>query len=405
VIPAHSDVQSALPVAEELIGRGDEVTFYLTEQFEPHVRRIGAGFRPLDPSVDLYDELARGTPLSSMADLGKLVGRLGPLWARLFTDGLRAVPAMVEGVRAERADCIVYNTMCPWGLALARMLELPAVTFSTTWVMKPVSNLEQTFSAMAGSDAMTQALRSAEETAEELHAGHGMPRLRLGDMLAPDERVNLVPVTRQFQPDADGLDERYLFIGPSIRDRGDHGDFPLERLADGSNLYISLGTAISQGAGADFARLCFDAFGDGPWRVVLATGRGTDPGSLGAVPANFLVRTFVPQLDVLARAEVFVTHCGVNSVMESIWHGVPMVGIPHTIEQLMNADRAAELGLAVRLEPGGITPASLRDAVQTVSTDPGYRQRLAEASQWARQAGGYERAADAIQAAAAMVAS
>jgi MGT family glycosyltransferase len=406
VIPAHSDVQSALPVAEELIGGGGEVVFYLTEPFAPQVRRIGAQFRPLDPALDLYEELSRGNPLTSMADVGKVVERLGPLVARLFVDGLRAVPGMVDAVRAERADRIVYNTMCPWGLALARMLGLPAVTFSTTFVMKPGSNFERMFSAgSAESDPMAGTWQRLAETAEELHAAHGLPLLSLGDMFAPDERLNLVPLTRQFQPDADSLDGRYLFFGPSIKDRGDAGDFPLDRLG-GRTLYASLGTAISRGRGAaGFARLCFDAFGGSEWQdwqVVLATGRGTDPESLGPAPPNFLLRAFVPQLEVLARAEVFVTHGGVNSVMESVWYGVPLVAIPHTIEQLMFAGRAAELGLGVRLEPGAVTAAALREAVRTVAGDPGYRERMADASAQARAAGGYTRAAEAIMAEASV---
>jgi MGT family glycosyltransferase len=405
VIPAHSDVQSALPVAQELIDRGGEVVFYLTEQFAPQVRRIGASLRPLDPALDLYPQLSGGNPLSSMADVGKVVERLGPLVARLFMDGLRAVPGMIDAVRAERADCIVYNTMCPWGLALARMLGLPAVTFSTTFVMKPGSNFERMFSAgSTGDDPMADTWLRLAETAEELHAAHGLPRFQLGDMFCPDEKLNLVPLTRQFQPDADSLDDRYLFFGPSVTDRGDAGDFPLDRLDGGRVLYASLGTAISRGSGAaDFARLCFDAFAGSDWQVVLATGRGTDPGSLGEVPPNFLVRAYVPQLEVLARSDVFVTHGGVNSVMESVWYGVPLVALPHTIEQLMFAGRAAELGLGTWLEPGGVTAPALRDAVRTVAGDPGYRTRMADASAQAKAAGGHTRAAEAIMTAAASV--
>jgi len=399
VIPAHSDMYTALPVAEELVGRGEEVVFYTTEQFAPAVRAAGAGFRPLDPEpVRLYEQLSGGSPLSSMADVGKVVEQFGPLIARLLVEGLRTVPAMVEQVRAERADRIVYNTMCPWGMALARMLGLPAATFSTTFVMKPGSDFEQMFAA-AAPDAMADMWGAVAATVDELHARHGVPRLRVSDMIAPDEPLNLVPITRQFQPDADSLDERYAFVGPSIRPLAGDDDFPFDRLAGGPVLYVSLGTHISRGSGAGFARLCFEAFADSRWQVVFATGRGTDIGSLGPVPANFLVETFVPQLAVLERADVFVTHGGVNSVQESIWYGVPMVGIPHTIEQLVNTGRATELGLGAQLLPGTVTAAALRQAVDTVADDPGYRERLAEASALSKAAGGYRRAAELIMAA------
>ena len=86
-----------------------------------------------------------------------------------------------------------------------------------------------------------------------------------------------------------------------------------------------------------------------------------------------------------------------NSVMEAIYYGVPMVVVPQQPEQAMTAARVAELGLGVALEPEQTTAGALREAVTTISDDAGYRNRLAHAQQAARDAGGYLRAADAIQ--------
>lgn len=400
MIPAHSDVHTAIPVAEELIARGDQVTFYLTEPFAPTVRRIGASFQPLDPAVDLYDQLSRGNPLSSMDDVAKVIERMGPLVAELLVAGLRAVPEMLAAVQAEDADLIVYNPMCPWGTALAKMLGLPAATLSTTFVMKPGSGFEQIFSSATGADTMTDVWSYVRRSVRELHESYGTPLLGLGDMFSPDEELNIVPLIREFQPDADSLDERYLFVGPSVRPWGDRSDFPTGRLSARHNLYISLGTAISRGSGSQFTEICIDAFRSTRWQVIMATGAGTEPASLSTPPANFLIRSYVPQLDVLEHAEAFVTHGGVNSIMESVWFGVPLVVIPHTIEQLIFADRAVELGLGIRLDPAEVTASVLRDAVAAVTTEPGYRARLAEFSAAAKKAGGYRKAADAIQQAA-----
>ena len=83
--------------------------------------------------------------------------------------------------------------------------------------------------------------------------------------------------------------------------------------------------------------------------------------------------------------------------MEAIYYGVPMVVVPQQPEQAMTAARVAELGLGVALEPGQVTAEALHDAVTTVSGDPSYRSRIAHMQQAARDAGGYLRAADAIQ--------
>ena len=74
-----------------------------------------------------------------------------------------------------------------------------------------------------------------------------------------------------------------------------------------------------------------------------------------------------------------------------------MVVVPQQPEQAMTAARVAELVLGVALEPGQVTVGALRDAVAPVSGDAGCRSRIAHMKQAARDAGGYVRAADAIQ--------
>ena len=108
------------------------------------------------------------------------------------------------------------------------------------------------------------------------------------------------------------------------------------------------------------------------------------------------MRPSVPQLDVLERVEAFVTHGGMNSAMEALWHGVPMVVVPQQPEQAMTAARVAELGLGLALGPGAVSAAALRDAVAEVTGDPAYRARASAMQAVVRAAGGYERAASAI---------
>jgi MGT family glycosyltransferase len=191
------------------------------------------------------------------------------------------------------------------------------------------------------------------------------------------------------------LDERYVFVGPSISPRSDASRSPLDRLADNPTLYISLGTVFN--ANPEFFDDCFDAFADSYWQVILSVGTNTDPSALVRIPENFLVRPHVPQLEVLEHTDVFITHGGMNSVMEAIYYGVPVVVVPQQPEQAMTAARVAELGLGVALEPGQITAGALRDAVTTISGDAGYRSRIVHMQQAARDAGGYLRAADVIQ--------
>jgi MGT family glycosyltransferase len=129
---------------------------------------------------------------------------------------------------------------------------------------------------------------------------------------------------------------------------------------------------------------------------VLSRGRQVDPAALGPVPDNFLVSAYVPQLDILSRARVFVTHAGMNSTMESLYYGVPMVAVPQTQEQVVTARRIAEMGLGIALEKEAVNVAMLRDAIELVANDPAFLQRVEHMQRLTRDAGGYQRATNAI---------
>jgi MGT family glycosyltransferase len=117
---------------------------------------------------------------------------------------------------------------------------------------------------------------------------------------------------------------------------------------------------------------------------------------LGEIPANFLLAPYVPQLEVLQRASVFVTHGGMNSTMESLYYGVPMVLVPQQIEQEKTAQRSAELGLGIALDPYNLTAEALRTAVEQVQQAPSFRANVQAMQQTVRAAGGFQSAVDAI---------
>lgn len=79
-----------------------------------------------------------------------------------------------------------------------------------------------------------------------------------------------------------------------------------------------------------FYRSCLTALGETPYRVVMAVGRESVLHALGPLPANVQAEAMVDQIGVLAAADVFLTHCGMNSVSEALFFGVPLVCCPQT---------------------------------------------------------------------------
>ena len=155
---------------------------------------------------------------------------------------------------------------------------------------------------------------------------------------AGGEFDTIVYTSRAFQPKADTFSSKYAFIGPSIPEQIGAG----ERAWEGC-CYISLGTVNNRNL--PFYQACIEALRQENFPVVISVGEQTGLSAFRDVPEHIFLRPRVDQLAVLARASVFVTHCGMNSVSEGLYFGVPLVLYPQQAEQ----------GL-VALRPGKSTP-------------------------------------------------
>ena len=101
------------------------------------------------------------------------------------------------------------------------------------------------------------------------------------------------------------------------------------------------------------------------------------------------------QLEVLSKASVFVTHCGMNSVSESLYMAAPMVLYPQTNEQWAVARRAREMGAGIELQ--GDSVEEIRAAVLNVLREPQYAQAAIACSRDFREAPGPREAAEFIE--------
>jgi MGT family glycosyltransferase len=389
-VPARGHVNPTLAVAQELVRRGQKVSYYLTEEFRDVVEATGAVFEPYESK--LKDMPAMPSSFSSTAD--GPTGRVGP---RFMLEDLQYVPPQViDRIRAEQPDAIVYDFMCVWAKTVIDELQVPAIITRATYA----SN--EHFSLMEHMRASMQNRPGGREMMERMKAymeaqGPGMANLltSIFSAFSRVEQLNIIFMPREFQPAADTFDDRYLFVGPSILPRHEATDFPFDRLSlEQPLLYISLGSIFTNQP--EFYKQCFAAFADQDWQVVLSIGKQTDLAALGPVPENFLLSPYVPQLEILPRTQLFVTHAGTNSVMESLYFGVPMVLIPQQPEQQLHAQRVVDMGLGVMLEKETVNATSLREAVGRVAHNPRYRERTQHMQQSMRTAGGYQRAADAI---------
>ena len=125
--------------------------------------------------------------------------------------------------------------------------------------------------------------------------------------------------------------------------------------------------------------------------AVLSVGTADNLEALGHLPPNIQAAEQVDQLSVLRRADVFLTHCGMNSASEAIWYGVPTVLDPQQSEEAAVADRMEELGMGLRL--WSEDPAHIREALERVLAEPSYKEQTDRIARSFREAGGAKRAA------------
>lgn len=202
---------------------------------------------------------------------------------------------------------------------------------------------------------------------------------------------------RAFQPYGDTFDERFRFVGPSLAERKFQNNNEQLVKDDGRPvMLISLGTAFN--AWSEFYSMCIDAFRDTKWQVIMSVGAAIDPESFEDIPDNFSIRQSVPQLEILKKAKLFITHGGMNSTMEALNEGVPLVVIPQMPEQEMTARRVEELGLGRHLQPEATTVQRLQEAVSQVDDNTELLNRVKDMQENIKEAGGAEKAADEIEA-------
>lgn len=360
MLPYHGHINPTLSVAEELVRRGEQVVYYTTEEFAAKVGSIGADIRIIGKEYGFQMEGPDDQPLTAAL-------RSGDYYVDNLNRHVEKASELLEHVRHEKADGVVCDPMCLWGRTVAERLELPRALFFSGIAVTADSPVFNYFSQMFEGD---------------------IPEILIS-MFLKREPLMLAPIPREFQPDSEYLEDDFEFIGPKVVDRGTETEFPLEEIAGHPTIYISLGSVINN---PQFYDLCIEAFSGTRWKVVMVS--KTPPEK---VPANFIVSPFVPQLKILQQADLFISHGGMNSVMESLWYGVPLLMVPQSSDQPLVAARAQQLNLGRKLDLETITSSRLLESAEEVLADPVIRKSVLEMQSILHHGGGSKRGADVIQ--------
>ena len=101
---------------------------------------------------------------------------------------------------------------------------------------------------------------------------------------------------------------------------------------------------------------------------------------MAKIPDNFIVREFVPQLEVLKHTSVFISHAGLNSIHEGIHAKVPMILFPQAIEQEYITRKMKKLGCAAILSSKLKDEKVLRETVRQLINNKRMKENLEKLS-------------------------
>jgi MGT family glycosyltransferase len=185
-------------------------------------------------------------------------------------------------------------------------------------------------------------------------------------------------------------------LDSSVRETDEEFRLP-EPLAarDGALIYFSLGSLGSADIG--LMQRVIECLAGTPHRYVVSKGPLHEAIELAP---NMWGAEFVPQVPVIAQADLVITHGGNNTTTEALHFGKPMVVLPLFWDQHDNAQRVAELGLGARLDTYRFTGRQLREAISGLLADTRLRARLAETALSIQARDGLRKAADLIEGAA-----
>jgi MGT family glycosyltransferase len=384
-LPEHGHMNATFPLVAELVRRGERVVYYATEPFRERVEAAGADYRSYgDPAI--FRAPARSGGLYSVM---------------AFAIGLaeRVLPGLLPELRAIAPDYLLIDSLCVWGNLARQVLGTPAAMLGSVFVaderrMSVEGMVRQAYgqapkeTLLSGIDALNTYLM----TAQRIDRQFGTVSPNMVEFFSNRQSLNVVYTSRYFHLAGDAYDDTYRFVGPSIEPDPNREPAAPDRRP---LVYISMGTIFNHLP--HFYRACFDAFGGAEYRVLMTTGN-VDAASLGAAPENFELRPFVPQVQVLSQASLFLTHGGMNSVSEALWHEVPLLVFPQHGDQHLVAARVAELGAGLTLRPPDIEPGKMREMADRVLSEPAFRAGARRVADSFRAAGGPPRAAEEILA-------
>lgn len=348
-VPGHGHINPTVPVVETLVANGHEVIYYNVEGFGNKVLAAGATFRAYPVQFDASTHDVRQLP---------------KIYYHIWQGCESLVNWLVDEINHQRPDCIVHDSLCAWGKIAAELAKVPAICSHTFFIFNTRSIINTIISnpSIIWQTTSWLGLKNlsywweAKKMKDSVLEKFCLNKAKYRNTFSNEQEVNIIFTSRHIHPDTLAPEEieKYHFVGASIpakRQQTNTQIFDNIYLKDKGNvpiIYVSLGTGQMNNRIEPFKKI-IASLGGQAFRVIMSIGNYLKISDLGIIPNNISVLQTVPQLHVLSKADLFITHAGMNSMHESLVNGVPMIALPMQGEQFVNAHRIEEMGCGLMM--------------------------------------------------------
>lgn len=374
-IPAHGHTNPTLGLVKEMTSVGHDVYYFSFDMFREKIERAGATYI----SCDSYDMDLQGKEAADR------VGKDMAFATELLVKSTLALDEMVsEKVKEIEPDLIVSDSVAYWGKLTALKHGIPYISSTTTFAFNQYSSrylkhglgeLVKMIFSMPKINKYLQMLRD-----------HGYPIKNILEIVSNDNETNTIVYTsKEFQPCAETFSDAYCFIGPSIR--------PIEserKKTAAKTIYVSMGTVVKN---REIYINCIKALGNTDYQVIISL--GDNRMEIADIPDNIEVYESVDQMAVLSIADVFLTHCGMNSASEALYYEVPLIMLPQTPEQAAVAKRVEELKAGILLK--NTDEGSILSTMETIISNAEYKRSAKKISESFKKCGGVSAAREYLE--------
>jgi MGT family glycosyltransferase len=394
-----------LPLGQELQRRGHRVTLLGIPDAQRKTLAAGVEFRAVGE-----EEFPTGAMTESFAHLGKLSGLAALRYTvELLKQGaavtLRDAPALLK---AAGVEALLVNQGAVEGGTVADIVNIPFVTvcsavvlnrepsvppFNTHWNYSP--NWWAGLRNEMGYMVLNRVAKPIRDVIAEYRREWKLPpQTHPNDAYSKLAQLSQAPA--EFEFPREQLPAWFHFTGPYHSSASREPVlFPYEKLTGKPLIYASMGTLQNRliRVFQDIATACvgLDA------QLVISLGGSAKPESLPELPGNPLVVEYAPQLEMLKKATLMITHAGMNTTMECLMNGVPMVAIPVTNDQPGVAARIAWTGAGEAIPVSKLSVKRLQKAVKQVLTEDSYKTNAVRLQEAIKLAGRVSLAADIIE--------